>query len=85
MIKNENEELLADSNSILKRWKDSFIQLLNLHKDNDVGEYKIQTAEPFIPESILLEVEIKFEKFKKYKSPGIEYIPAELIQSGGNS
>ena len=38
VIKNENEELVADSNTILTRWKDYFIQLLNVHIDNDVGE-----------------------------------------------
>ena len=33
----------------------------------------------------LLEFEIAIEKLKKYKSPGIDQIPAELIQDGGNS
>ena len=64
LIKNENEELLADSNSILNRWKDNFSQLLNVHKDNDMGEIEIQTAKPLIPDPILLEVEIVVEKFK---------------------
>ena len=61
MNKNENEELLADYNSILNRWKDYFSQLLNVHKDNDVGEIEIQTAEPLIPDPTLLEVEIAIE------------------------
>ena len=85
MIKNEIEELLVDSNSILKRWKHYFSQLLNMHKGNDVGEIQIQTAEPLIPEPTRLEVEIVIEKLKKYKSPGIDQISAELIQDGGNS
>ena len=85
MIKNQNEELLADSNSILNRWKGHFSQLLNVHKDNDVGEIEIQTAEPLIPDPTLLEFEIAIEKLKKYKSPGIDQISAELIQDGGNS
>jgi hypothetical protein len=29
------------------------------------------------------EVEIAIENFKKYKSPGTDQIPAELIQAGG--
>ena len=41
VIKNENEELLADSNSILNRWKDFFSQLLNVHKDNEMREIEI--------------------------------------------
>ena len=62
MIKNQNGELLSDSNSILNRWKNYFSQLLNVHKDNDVGEIQIQTAEPLIPEPTLLEVQIATEK-----------------------
>ena len=59
VLKNGNEELLSDSNSILNRWKDYFSQLLNVHKDNDVGEIKIQTAEPFISDPTLLEVKLQ--------------------------
>ena len=50
-----------------------------MREDNDVGEIEIQT------DSTLLEVAIAIEKLKKYKSPGIDQIPAELIQDGGNS
>ena len=56
-----------------------------MHKDNDVGEIEIQTAEPLTPDPTLLEVEIAIEKLKKYKSPGIDQISAELIQDCGNS
>ena len=59
VIRNENEKLLEDSNSILNRWKDYFSQLLNVHKDNDVGEIEIQTAEALNPHPTLLEVEIE--------------------------
>ena len=62
-----------------------FSQLLNVHKGNDLGEIQIQTAEPLIPEPTLLEVESAIEKLKKYKSPGIDQISAQLIQDGGNS
>ena len=48
-------------------------------------EIQIQTAEPLIPEPTLLEVEIAIEKLKKYKSPVMDQISAELIQDGGNS
>ena len=78
MIKNENEELLSDSNYILNRSKNYFNQL-------DVREIQTQTAKPLIRESTLLEVEITIEKLKKYRSPGIDHIPAGLIQDGGNS
>ncbi|KAJ4445706.1 hypothetical protein ANN_12391 [Periplaneta americana] len=87
VIKDENGDLLADSPSILNRWKNYFAQLLNLHRPirNDRDEIEIQTAEPFIPEPTLSEVEIAIENLKKYKSPGIDQIPAELIQEGGSA
>ncbi|KAJ4433774.1 hypothetical protein ANN_16086 [Periplaneta americana] len=87
VIKDENGDLLADSHSILNRWKNYFAQLLNIHRPNrnDQDEIQIQTAEPFIPEPTLSEVEIAIEILKKYKSPGIDQIPAELIQEGGRA
>ncbi|KAJ4445522.1 hypothetical protein ANN_12202 [Periplaneta americana] len=71
----------------LNRWKNYFAQLLNVHRPNrnDRDEIEIQTAEPFIPEPTLSEVEIVIENLKKYKSPGIDKIPAELIQEGGSA
>jgi hypothetical protein len=39
-------------------------------------------AEPLVP-GPSLEVEIAVAKLKKYKSPGSDQIPAELIQGGG--
>ncbi|KAJ4445911.1 hypothetical protein ANN_12597 [Periplaneta americana] len=64
----------------------SVLQLLNVHRPNrnDRDEIEIQTAEPFI-EPTLSEVEIAIENLKKYKSPGIDQIPAELIQEGGSA
>ena len=68
VIKSENQELLADSNSILNRWKDYLSQLLNVHKDNDVGVIEIQTVEPLIPDPTHSEVEIVMEQLKKSTS-----------------
>ncbi|KAJ4431136.1 hypothetical protein ANN_19731 [Periplaneta americana] len=87
VIKDENGDLLADSPSILNRWKNYFAQLLNVHRPNrnDRDDIEIQTAEPFIPEPTLSEVEIAIENLKKYKSPGIDQIQAELIQEGGSA
>jgi hypothetical protein len=44
---------------------------------------KIHTAERLVPDSIPFEVEIAIAKFKRFKSPGSNQIPAELIQAGG--
>jgi hypothetical protein len=43
----------------------------------------VHTAEPFATGPNRLEVEIPTAKLKKYKSPGSDQIPAELIQAGG--
>jgi hypothetical protein len=42
----------------------------------------MHTAEPLVPCPSHLEVEIAIVKLKKYKSPGSDQIPAELIQAG---
>jgi hypothetical protein len=41
-------------------------------------------AEPLVPSPSHLEVDIAVAKLKKYKSPGSDQIPAELIQAGGD-
>jgi hypothetical protein len=40
-------------------------------------------AEPLVPGPSRLEVKVAIAKFKKYKSPGSDHIPAELIEAGG--
>jgi hypothetical protein len=42
----------------------------------------VHTPEPLVPGPSHLEVEIAVAKLKKYKSPGSDQIPAELIQGG---
>jgi hypothetical protein len=49
---------------------------------SDVRQIEVYTAEPLVPGSSRLEVEIAIAKLKKYKSPGSDHIPAELIQTG---
>jgi hypothetical protein len=85
MVKAENGDLLADSHSILNRWKNNFCHLLNVRGVNDVRKTEIRTAEPLVPEPSSSEVEIAIEKLKSYQSPGFDQIPAELIQAGGNT
>jgi hypothetical protein len=82
MVKEENGDLLADSHSILNRWKNYFCQLLNVHGINDDRQTEIQTAEPLVPEPSSSEAEIAIEKLKRYKSTGIDQIPAEHRSRG---
>jgi hypothetical protein len=44
---------------------------------------EVHMAEPIVPGPSHLGVEIAVTKLKKYKSPGSDQIPAELIQAGG--
>jgi hypothetical protein len=68
----------------LTRWRNYFSQLLNVHGDSDVEQTEIHTAEPLVPQPSAFEVEMAIEKLKRYKSPGIDQIPAELIKAGGS-
>jgi hypothetical protein len=85
IVKNEKSDLVADSHSILARWRNYFSQLLNVqHKVNDIRQAEIHTAEPLVPEPSAFEVELAIEKLKSHKLPGINQIPAELIKAGGS-
>jgi hypothetical protein len=55
----------------------------NIHGFNDVRETEIHTAEPLVSEPSSSDVLIAIEKLKRYKSPGTDQSPAELIQAGG--
>jgi hypothetical protein len=44
--RSESNDLLADSHNILKRWKNYFSQLLDVHRVSDVRGTEIHTAEP---------------------------------------
>jgi regulator of sirC expression with transglutaminase-like and TPR domain len=56
--------------------------MFNVHVAGGVRQSEMHTAEPFVPEPSSLEVEVAIEKLKSYKSPGVDQIPAELIQAG---
>jgi hypothetical protein len=53
-----------------------------VHNVSDVKQIEVHMAEPLVPGPSRLEVEIAIAKLKKYKSPGSDQIPAELIQAG---
>jgi hypothetical protein len=67
------------------RGKNYFSQLLNMSSVNDVRQIEMCTAEPLVPGPNRLEVDIAIAKLKKYKLPGSDQIPAELIQAGGKT
>jgi hypothetical protein len=45
----------------------------------------MHAAELFVPEPSTSEVEVAIGKLKRHKFPGVDQIPAELIQAGGET
>jgi hypothetical protein len=58
-------------------------QLLNVHRVITIRQTEIHTAELLAHYPSPFENEIAIPKFKWYKSPGSDQIPAQLIQAGG--
>jgi hypothetical protein len=50
---------------------------------SEVTQIEVHTAEPLVPGLSRLDVEIAIAKMKKYKMPGSDVIPAELVLAGG--
>jgi len=63
----------------LDRWKNDFRQLLNVPGINRVRQRESHISEPLIPEHSCCGVETAIEKLKRYKSPDIDQVPAELM------
>jgi hypothetical protein len=56
---------------------------LNVHRVSDIRQIETRTAELLVPDPTPFETEIDIAKLKRYKSPGSDQIPAELIQAEG--
>ncbi|PNF21339.1 hypothetical protein B7P43_G02097 [Cryptotermes secundus] len=82
LVRDENGDLLANSHSILNRWRNYFSQLLNVHRVIAVRQTEIHTAEPLVPDPSRSEVEIAIAKLERYKSLGGDQIPAKLVWTG---
>jgi hypothetical protein len=85
ITKDENGYVFTDPQSVLKREKIFFSQVLYMHGVHDVRQMDIHMAEPLVPEPSLVEVEIAIEKLKRYKFPGTDQISAKLIKAGGET
>ena len=57
VVKDEKGDLVADSHSIMTRWRNYFSQLLNVHGAKEVRQAEVHTAEPLVPEPSDFEVE----------------------------
>ena len=67
IVKDEKGDLVADSNSIMARWRNYFSQILNVHGVSDVRQAEIHTAETLVPEPSALKVELAIGKLKSHK------------------
>jgi hypothetical protein len=82
IVWDENDNLLADPQSVLNRWKNFFKQVLNVHGVHNVRWKDIQIAEPLVTEPSLVKVEITTGKLKSYKYLGTDQILANVIKAG---
>jgi hypothetical protein len=80
-MKDGNGNLLADSQSVLNRWKNFFNKVLNVYVVHDVMQMDVHTAEPLVPEPSLVKVEVAIEKLKSYKSPGTDQILDKMLKA----
>jgi hypothetical protein len=85
LVKDKRGDLLADPHKILNRWKNYFCHVLNIYGEGGVRQTEMHRAEPFVPEPSTSEVEVAIGKLKRYKSQGVDQIPAELIVAGGET
>ena len=85
IVKDEKGDVVADSHSVMARWRNYFSQILNVHGFSDVRQAEIHTAGLQVPEPSVLEVEHAIEKLKSHKSPGSDQIPEELIKARGGT
>jgi len=67
IVKDEKGDLVADSHTIVARWRNYFSQLFNMHGVKGVGQAEIHTAEPLVPETSAAEVELVIDKLKIHK------------------
>jgi hypothetical protein len=77
--------VVADSHSIVARWRNHSSQLLSVHAVNNVRQTEVHTPQPLVPEPSASEVEMATEKLKRHKPPGIDNIPAEMIKVGNRT
>jgi hypothetical protein len=65
IVKDEKSDWVADSQSIMVRWRKYLPQLLNVHGVNDVRQEEIHTAEPLASEPSAFDVGLAPAKLKK--------------------
>ena len=72
-MKDDKGDLVADSHSILARWRKHFSQLLNINEVNDIRATEIHTEKPPVPDPSAFNVELAVEKLRRHKSPRMDH------------
>jgi hypothetical protein len=65
---------------ILNRRKNYCFQLFKIHRVSDIRQIEMHIAELLVPHPSPFEIEIAIVKLKRYKSPGGDRIPAEVMK-----
>jgi hypothetical protein len=64
IVKDEKGDTVADSQSILARWRNQ-LKLFNINGVNDVRHTELHTAEPLVTEPSAFEVDLAIKKLKQ--------------------
>ena len=62
IVRNEKGDLVKDCHNILSRWKNQSSQMSSEHRNSDVRQTEIHTAEPLVSEPSVFDVEMAIEK-----------------------
>ena len=89
LCKDKNGLVLADEERCIARWAEYFKELLNpngpQNRNDENNDLPFQTAQPYITEPTLREVEAEIRKLRNFKAPGTDNIPGELFKNGSNA
>jgi hypothetical protein len=74
VVRNEEGNLVADAQGVLKKWKDHFSKILNVHKghEQETTANEVHTAEPHVPKPSLAEIVNAIKKLKNNRAPGMD-------------
>ena len=85
-IQNKDGKSLTEDQEILKRWTEYCSELYNYTATGDSGVLQVPTATNNDKYPILREeVEVAVKSLKKGKSAGVDNIPGDLVQAGGEA
>ena len=84
-VKDKSGKCLTEEPDILNRWTEYCCELYNHNSEGDPAVLDSPDTASDDPFPILKEeVEVAVKSLKKGKAPGIDNIPAELVQAGGD-